>query len=107
MILTEEQVQALGIPVNPSEQRRLPVKEGQGCVRCRHTGLYGRTAIFEMLEVSSKIRRMIHEGENSKEIHKAAVLDGMTTLRQAAIRKLAQGLTTYEEVFRNTAGLGY
>ena len=56
-----------------------------------------------MMDVSSKIRKMIHEGKDSKEISKAATLDGMTTLRQAAIRKLAQGITTYEEVFRVTS----
>ena len=103
LILNDEQVAALGIPVNPDEKRRLPVKKGDGCVRCRYTGLFGRTAVFEMLDVSSKIRRMIREGVDSKEIQKIAALDGMTTLRQAAIRKLAQGVTSYEEVFRVSA----
>ncbi|MCK6550760.1 GspE/PulE family protein [Myxococcota bacterium] len=101
--LTDEQIVALGIPVTPGESRRLKVKVGDGCVRCRNTGLYGRTGIFEMLDVSPKIRKMIGEGKDSKEILKAATLDGMTTLRQAAIRKLAQGVTTYEEVFRVTS----
>jgi general secretion pathway protein E len=101
-VLSEEQVHALGIPLQPGEQRRLPVKAGEGCVRCRYTGLYGRTGIFEMLDVTHKIRRLVHEGKDSKEVQKAAIADGMTTLRQAAIRKLAQGLTTYEEVFRVT-----
>ncbi len=101
--LSEEQIHALGIPVEPGEKRRLPVKEGGGCVRCRHTGLFGRTGIFEMLDVSPKIRKMVAEQRDSKEIAKAAELDGMVSLRKAAIRKLAQGLTTYEEVFRVTA----
>ena len=105
-VLSEEQILALGIPVQPGEHRRLPVKTGEGCVRCRHTGLYGRTGVFEMLDVTTKIRRMIHEGKDSKEIMKAATADGMTTLRQAAIRKLAQGVTTYQEVFRVTAEIG-
>jgi len=102
-ILTDEQVASLGIPVNPDEKRRLPVKKGEGCVRCRYTGLYGRTAVFEMLDVSSKVRKLIREGTDSKEIQKIASLDGMTTLRQAAIRKLAQGMTSFEEVFRISA----
>jgi general secretion pathway protein E len=102
-VLSEDQIIALGIPIQPGEQRRLPVKVGEGCVRCRQTGLYGRTGVFEMLDVTTKIRRLIHEGKDSKEIMKAATADGMTTLRQAAIRKLAQGVTTYEEVFRVTA----
>ncbi len=101
--LSEEQIVALGIPMEPGETRRLPVKVGEGCVRCRNTGLYGRTGIFEMLHISPKIRRLVAEQAESKEITKIAQLDGMTTLRQAAIRKLAQGVTTYEEVFRVTA----
>ncbi len=106
LFLSEEQILALGIPVNPNEPtKRLPVKVGQGCVRCRHTGLYGRTGVFEMLDVSRKIRKLVHEGKDSKEIMKAAMADGMTSLRQAAIRKLAQGVTTYEEIFRVTAEL--
>lgn len=101
--LTDDQIVALGIPVEPGENRKLPVKRGEGCVRCRNTGLYGRTGIFEMLDVSSKIRRMIAEEKDAKEIAKVATLDGMIPLRQGAIRKLAQGITTYEEVFRVTA----
>ncbi|MEM1025714.1 MAG: GspE/PulE family protein [Myxococcota bacterium] len=100
--LTEEQIGALGIPVEPGEQRQLPVKRGEGCVRCRGTGLFGRTGVFEMMPVSPKIRRLINEQADSKEIGKSAELDGMTPLRQSAIRKLAQGMTTYEEVFRVT-----
>ncbi len=101
--LTEEQIAALGIQLEPGETRKLPVKLGEGCVRCRNTGLFGRTGIFELMDVSPKIRKMVAEGKDSKEIAKAAELDGMTSLRQGAIRKLARGHTTYEEVFRVTA----
>ncbi len=103
VLLTEEQIVALGIPVEPGETRQLPVRRGEGCVRCRNTGLYGRTGVFEMLDVSPKIRKLIQHRADAKEIKKVATLDGMVPLRQAAIRKLAQGVTTYEEVFRVTA----
>ncbi len=103
VFLTQEQIAALGIPVEPGEKRKLPVKRGEGCVRCRNTGLYGRTGIFEMLDVSPKIRRMVADKSDAKEIGKVAQLDGMVPLRQGAIRKLAQGVTTYQEVFRVTA----
>lgn len=105
VMLSEEQILALGIPMEPGEKRQLPVKRGEGCVKCRNTGLYGRTGIFEMLDVSPKIRRLVQERADAKEIKKAAQLDGMVALRQAAIRKLAQGQTTYEEVFRVTSDL--
>ncbi len=101
--LSDDQILALGIPVEPGEERKLPVKQGRGCVKCRNTGLYGRTGIFEMMDVSSKIRKMIAAQADSKEMSKVAQLDGMMTLRSAAIRKLAQGVTTYEEVFRVTS----
>jgi general secretion pathway protein E len=55
-----------------------------------------------MLDETPKLRRLIHEGKDSKELMKASVADGMITLRQSAIRKLAQGVTTFEEVFRMT-----
>jgi general secretion pathway protein E len=103
--LSEEQVASLAIPMKPGEDRKLPIKKGAGCVRCRHTGLYGRVGVFEMMNVSAGVRKLIRDGADSKEIVKSATLDGMTTLRQAAIKKLAQGLTSYEEVFRITAEL--
>ena len=102
-MLDEQQIIALGIPLEPGEKRQLPVKVGEGCVKCRNTGLFGRTGIFEMMDVSPKIRKMVQEKSDAKEIKKAAQLDGMVSLRQAAIRKLAQGVTTYEEVFRVTS----
>jgi general secretion pathway protein E len=102
-LLSEEEIMALGIPMEPDEEKKLPVRHGRGCVRCRNTGLFGRTGVFEMLDVSTKIRKLVSGAAESKEIAKAAQLDGMTTLRAAAIRKLAQGVTTYAEVFRVTA----
>lgn len=102
-LLTEEEIMALGIPLEPDEEKKLPVREGRGCVRCRNTGLFGRTGVFEMLDVSHKIRKLIAANTDSKEIARVAQLDGMTTLRAAAIRKLAQGITPYAEVFRVTA----
>lgn len=103
VLLKDEEIISLGIPLEPGESRKLPVKEGEGCVRCRNTGLYGRTGVFEMLDASPKIKRMIIDRADSKELAKAATLDGMVPLRQGAIRKLAQGITTYAEVFRVTA----
>ncbi|MBX2810538.1 MAG: GspE/PulE family protein [Myxococcales bacterium] len=103
VMLTEAQIAALGIPQEPGEVRKLPINVGAGCARCRNTGLFGRTGIFEMMDVSPKIRKLIQHRTDVKEIKKEAQLDGMVPLRQAAIRKLAQGMTSYEEVFRVTA----
>ncbi|HEX5068248.1 MAG TPA: GspE/PulE family protein [Myxococcota bacterium] len=101
--LTAEQVNALGIKL-PSERReRLVVHWGEGCVECRYTGLYGRSGVFEMLDVGRRVRALINQGKDANEIHHAARIEGMESLREAALRKLAEGATTYEEVARVTA----
>ena len=103
--LSDEQVMALGLSMTLDDAKKLPVKVGQGCIRCRNTGLYGRTGIFELLDITPEIRDLIAKGVESKEIKRVAMDGGMTTLRQAALRKLAKGQTIYEEVFRVTSEL--
>ena len=104
--LTSDQLSLLGIDLDElsaeGELPRLVVARGEGCVKCRSTGLRGRTGVFEVLEVDDKIRKLIRAGADAKEILKQARQDGMMTLREAAIRKLAKGLTSFEEVARVT-----
>ena len=94
---------ALGIKVPVERRQELPVRWGEGCVECRHTGLYGRQGVFEMLDVGRRVRTLISEGKDATEITHAARVEGMETLREAAIRKLAELGTTFEEVVRVTA----
>ena len=82
--------------------KRIIVKEGAGCIRCRNTGYYGRTGIFEILPVDNAIRDLIERGEDFLKIKDMAIKRGMRTLRQSALRKLAEGVTTFEEVVRVT-----
>ncbi|MEZ5313966.1 MAG: GspE/PulE family protein [Thermoanaerobaculia bacterium] len=82
--------------------RRVKVKEGQGCHECRGTGYLGRSGIFELLPVDESIKHLIVEGRDAPEIKREAVKNGMRTLRQSALRKLAEGITTFEEVVRVT-----
>ena len=82
--------------------RRIKVKEGQGCHECRGTGYLGRCGIFEILPIDESIKHLIVEGKDAPEIKREAVKNGMRTLRQSALRKLAEGLTTFEEVVRVT-----
>jgi general secretion pathway protein E len=72
-------------------------------VECRYTGLYGRSGVFEMLDVGRRVRQLVTENRDAGEIAHAARVEGMQTLREAAIRKLADGDTTFEEVVRITA----
>ena len=101
--LNPDQVAALGIKVPAERRERLIVRWGEGCVECRHTGLYGRTGVFEMLDVNRRVRGLINKGGDANEIHNAARIEGMDSLREAALRKLADGVTTFEEVARVTA----
>src|SRR5215468_795669 len=100
--LNPDQVTALGIKVPVERRERLVVRWGEGCVDCRQTGLYGRTGVFEMLDVGKRVRALINEGKDANEIDRAARIEGMENLREAALRKLADGHTTYEEVARVT-----
>jgi general secretion pathway protein E len=101
--LNAEQVTALGIKLPAERRERLVVRWGEGCPDCRHTGLYGRTGVFEMLDVGRRVRALINQGRDANEIHHAARIEGMESLREAALRKLAEGATTFEEVARVTA----
>ena len=104
--LLRDQMAMLGVDVDALDAggdfRELMVPEGEGCVRCRNTGLYGRTGVFEVMEVDDKIRRMISVGASAKEMMRQARDDGLMTLREGAIKKLARGLTTFSEVLRVT-----
>ena len=97
-VLTAEQVELLDINIAPGAEARLPVQYGEGCVRCRGTGLYGRTGIFELMPVNSTIRNLIKRNATAEEVERAARADGMHTLRERAIRKMASGETSFEEV---------
>lgn len=71
-----------------------------GCDVCGHTGYGGQTGVFEVLPITHEIRAMIADGQNIRAIHEQALLSEMLTFRQTALLKVAQGLTTAEEVFR-------
>ena len=101
--LTRDEMAALDIQLPPGQERALMVWEGEGCPTCRHTGLYGRSAIVEVMPVSDAIREMINRRADAKEIMRAACSDGMSTLRESAVRKLAQGVTSFAEVVRVTS----
>ncbi len=73
-----------------------------GCKDCNYTGFRGRKAITEFLDLSDHVREMILEKRPSSELRKAAIAEGMTTLRQSAIAKILAGDTTLKEINRVT-----
>ena len=76
--------------------------EGAGCPQCNQTGFHGRTAIGELLALSDKTRDMILAKRPSSEIRHHARQEGMTTLRESALDKIRQGLTTLKEINKVT-----
>jgi type IV pilus assembly protein PilB len=75
---------------------------GRGCAHCRHTGYYGRTGIFELLEMKQPIRRLVFDNANEEELRTTALKLGMLTLRDAALAKIYAGITTPHEMLRVT-----
>jgi len=79
-----------------------PFYEAAGCKDCNYTGYRGRKAITEFLDLSDRVREMIIEKRPSSELRKAAIAEGMTTLRQSALAKVLAGATTLKEINRVT-----
>ncbi|MDF7824144.1 ATPase, T2SS/T4P/T4SS family [Pontiellaceae bacterium B12227] len=78
------------------------VWEGDGCAACGHTGYLGRKGIFELMNVNDDLRQMIYNGASSTELRASARALGMRTLREDGLRKVADGITTVNEVLRVT-----
>ncbi|MCK4312566.1 MAG: Flp pilus assembly complex ATPase component TadA [Candidatus Cloacimonetes bacterium] len=97
---TEQELQDAGI--TPEGAKKINFKKGKGCVHCDNTGYSGRTGIFEMLEVTAEIRKLIFNGADQDTIHEVALRNGMQTLHASAILKMEQGITTIYEVIKLT-----
>jgi type II secretory ATPase GspE/PulE/Tfp pilus assembly ATPase PilB-like protein len=88
--------------LNPAEWKDVVFYEGQGCFDCGGTGFRGRTAIHELLDLSERIRELILEKRPTSEIRRAAREEGMTFLRESALKKVVQGVTTMKEINKVT-----
>jgi len=88
--------------VDPERFNGITFYEGTGCAKCNQTGYSGRIGIYELMPIDDEMRGLIEGDANSIELEKAALRKGMISLREAALRKLEKGLTTFEEVVRET-----
>jgi type IV pilus assembly protein PilB len=88
--------------LEPAQWRDFPFWEGRGCMECSGTGFRGRTAIHELLDLTEKIREQILERRPVSEIKRTARADGMTFLRQSALDRVKQGITTLREANKVT-----
>jgi type IV pilus assembly protein PilB len=78
-----------------------PMK-GTGCEKCNQTGYKGRVGLYEVMEIGEELRELILVGASGLELRRKAVEEGMITLRQSGLRKVRAGLTSIEEVVRET-----
>ncbi len=78
-----------------------PMK-GNGCDKCNLTGYKGRVGLYEVMEIGEELRELILVGASGLELRRKAVDEGMITLRQSGLRKVKDGVTTIEEVVRET-----
>jgi len=88
--------------VDPDRFSSTTFYEGTGCPQCNNTGYKGRIGIYEVMTVDEEMRALIENDANSIELEKTALARGMINLREAALRKLEMGLTTFQEVVRET-----
>ena len=84
------------------EAKALKIFKGKGCATCNNTGYKGRIGLYEVMEVTDEIRELILIGASALELRKKAIEDGMITLRESGLHKIRAGVTTIEEVVRET-----
>jgi len=99
---TDEQLSTLGTDLE--KLRTIPFMKGTGCDTCSGTGYKGRAGLYEVMALSPELRRMILRGASVSEMQEQAVLEGMLTLRMDGMKKVERGVTTLEEVVKETAG---
>src|SRR6184192_3556602 len=84
------------------ESKTLKLFKGRGCSKCNNTGYKGRIGLYEVMEITVETRELILIGASSLELRKKSIEDGMITLRESGLQKIRSGVTTIEEVLRET-----
>jgi type IV pilus assembly protein PilB len=87
----------------PEESKTIKIQKGKGCGVCNNTGYKGRCGLYEVMEVDDEIRELVLVGASAVELKKKAIERGMITLRRSGLIKVMAGMTTLEEVSRETA----
>jgi len=92
----------LDLGLTREEASKMAFSKGSGCATCGGTGYKGRIALYEVMPFTDLIKDLVLNGASSSEIKKAAIRDGMKSLRMSGITKASEGVTTIEEVLRVT-----
>jgi general secretion pathway protein E len=97
-----EAAELAAMGIETGKKGLLTLHKGKGCVKCRHTGYRGRTAIYEVLPYSESLKKMTTARTDVEKLRGRAREEGMFTLRESAIKRMLEGITTHDEVLRVT-----
>ena len=86
----------------PEEAKNIQPQKGRGCGTCNNTGYKGRVGLYEVFQLTDDIRQLVLEGASSIELRQRATEEGMISLRMSGLKKVRDGMTTMEEVVRET-----
>jgi type IV pilus assembly protein PilB len=100
--VTTEPKTLIDIGFTPGQLGTFQVFKAKGCAACDGTGYKGRVGLYEVMEITEGIRDLIMVGATAVEIKRKALEEGMFTLRLSGLEKIKQGITTIEEVLRET-----
>ncbi|MEW6757497.1 MAG: type IV-A pilus assembly ATPase PilB [Acidobacteriota bacterium] len=92
----------LDLGYTEEEAETTKVYKGRGCPTCNNSGYKGRTALMEVMEMSDQLREMVLMGANAVELKRQSLEEGMITLRRSGLIKISKGVTTIDEVVRET-----
>ena len=84
------------------ESKTMKLFKGRGCERCSNTGYKGRVGLYEVMEIGDDMRELILSGASSVELRNKALENGMISLRMSGLQKIREGMTSIEEVVRET-----
>jgi type IV pilus assembly protein PilB len=90
------------IGFTPDDASSVKAFKGKGCDKCNGTGYKGRVGLYEVMEISDELRELVLVGASSLELRRKAIEEGMITLRGSGLRKIKDGVTSVEEVLRET-----
>ncbi len=92
----------INVGFTPELAETVVPKKGKGCEKCNGSGYKGRVGLYEVMEIAEELRELILVGASALELRRKAIEEGMITLRGSGLRKIAEGVTTIEEVVRET-----
>ena len=92
----------VNVGFSPELAETVVPKKGKGCEKCNRTGYKGRVGLYEVMDITEELRELILVGASALELRRKAIEEGMITLRGSGLRKITDGVTTLEEVVRET-----